>query len=396
MASKTYSPYSLSGAEIIDLADQSDGDDISVLDNDIQLCEVVLISGRKIIFYRVSGQDADATSDSLGLVYGAREALNDIIDVQNPLPGLTITHVVDFLYNFMGQSGDLLWDHRIRSYGEELYCCELDNRGETCQKDAANGGTYPAECPDQEYLNDLALTYSNPEISTPANPNTWWFYLSVPEQYCYPAEDLALTYGPCWDYGHDNPSPACTGVVPEGCFVSFFTAYDDAGDPKYDAVNSPAGLKVKITNGSWGWDGKVAASQNIIAEAITECISCDSDSDGIANYIDNCPNVANPGQEDADDDGQGDVCDNNTVYGTIDPVIPATVEIWTTTCGVAELIGTTTADQDSGYYAVGDLESGQLLVVPIASGYSFIPVRSWPVIPQYPVIQSDDFTVTAD
>lgn len=149
--SKTYSPYSLSGAEIIDLADQSDGDDISVLDNDIQLCEVVLISGRKIIFYRVSGQDADETSDSLGLVYSAREALHEIIDTKNPLPGLNITHVVDFLYNFMGQSADLLKDHRIRGYGEELYCCELNNSsGETCQKDPGHGGTYPAECPDQE------------------------------------------------------------------------------------------------------------------------------------------------------------------------------------------------------------------------------------------------------
>jgi hypothetical protein len=58
--------------------------------------------------------------------------------------------------------------------------------------------------------------------------------------------------------------------MPEGCYVSLFTVYDDVSDPKYDGVNSPGGLKVKLTNGSWGWDGKVEASRNIIAEALAE------------------------------------------------------------------------------------------------------------------------------
>jgi len=99
---------------------------------------------------------------------------------------------------------------------------------------------------------------------------------------------------------------------------------------------------------------------------------------------------------DSDSDGECDTSDADTVYGTISGDIQAgvTVEIYRTTCGADVLIATTTTDQN-GYYSFGDLESGNLLVVPTVSGYSFVPVRSWPVIPQT-VIQPYGFTAIAD
>ena len=36
----------------------------------------------------------------------------------------------------------------------------------------------------------------------------------------------------------------------------------------------------------------------------------DTDSDGIFDFADNCPKVANADQKDTDGDGVGDVCDN--------------------------------------------------------------------------------------
>jgi|TARA_B110000967_G_scaffold83228_1_gene85857 hypothetical protein len=52
--------------------------------------------------------------------------------------------------------------------------------------------------------------------------------------------------------------------------------------------------------------------------SVTNCSSTDTetvkitdtDNDGIADAMDNCPNNANPNQEDSDGDGVGDVCDN--------------------------------------------------------------------------------------
>ena len=38
----------------------------------------------------------------------------------------------------------------------------------------------------------------------------------------------------------------------------------------------------------------------------------DSDGDGVADNADNCPTIANPGQEDTDGDGIGDACDTFT------------------------------------------------------------------------------------
>ncbi len=50
-------------------------------------------------------------------------------------------------------------------------------------------------------------------------------------------------------------------------------------------------------------------------DGIGDACDDDADADGIPDEEDNCPDVPNPGQEDADDDGIGDACDDDEEPG---------------------------------------------------------------------------------
>ena len=53
------------------------------------------------------------------------------------------------------------------------------------------------------------------------------------------------------------------------------------------------------------------AFQNCSDESVETLPITDSDNDGIEDSIDNCAFISNPNQEDDDNDGLGNVCDNN-------------------------------------------------------------------------------------
>jgi hypothetical protein len=124
-------------------------------------------------------------------------------------------------------------------------------------------------------------------------------------------------------------------------------------------------------------------------------VFCDNDDDTVYDDTDNCPNVANLNQADADLDDTGDACDKDTVYGTISGDIQEgiIVNIYILSCGVPQPHANVTTDAQ-GYYAIGNLDNARYLVSPDDAGYSFS--SSYWVDIQQAVIQSFDFTSTAD
>ncbi len=111
------------------------------------------------------------------------------------------------------------------------------------------------------------------------------------------------------------------------------------------------------------------------------------------NNLDNCPSVFNPNQEDKDNDGTGDACDSNTIYGNISGVGQEgiTVNIYTVSCGATQPHATATTNAQ-GYYAVGDIANGRYLVSPDYAGYSFGNSKWADISPSE--IQPYDFTAT--
>jgi hypothetical protein len=195
--------------------------------------------------------------------------------------------------------------------------------------------------------------------------------------------------GTCWDamYG------GCDYEVPDNCVGDIYYDYW-AGYITYEVCESGSWrerfsgsnkfpLPPYVRTGYWG---------------IGSDIIPDSDGDGTPDESDNCPTVFNFDQEDVDGDGTGDVCDTDTVCGTIDIVgnynkfgiSDATVDIYRVNCGGNIDAGTPITNL-KGYYSFGGLETGRYLLVPRKSGYSFVPISKWVDIPQG-VVQPYDFT----
>ena len=72
--------------------------------------------------------------------------------------------------------------------------------------------------------------------------------------------------------------------------------------------------------GHWNQTAANAYSILVLARSLGGVCLVDDDQDGLCTTEDNCPDVHNPGQEDADGDGLGDACDNCPNVPNVDQI----------------------------------------------------------------------------
>jgi hypothetical protein len=156
----------------------------------------------------------------------------------------------------------------------------------------------------------------------------------------------------CLDGCPLDPAKTTPGVC--GCG---FSDVDSDGDGTADCIDGCPSDPLKITPGQCGCGNSDA----------------DTDFDGIADCVDNCDTIANPGQEDCDADGTGDVCEiafgsatdlnangipDNCEAGAIIPYCTAGTSVGGCSPTMSTN-GTPSASQANGFFAVTFGNDGQ-------------------------------------
>lgn len=162
----------------------------------------------------------------------------------------------------------------------------------------------------------LALVVSCGPEDGPAGADASQFLTSVtdepPGANCE-SGGVAIDYG--WDADGDEAlgdgeiagtTYLCGGADAEGVVVTDEAVFE----PGPGCRDGYQVIDIGTDNGDGGGTaGDGVLQEGEVDSTLVECLPPDVDEDGARNLVDNCPELANAGQEDADLDFQGDACD---------------------------------------------------------------------------------------
>jgi hypothetical protein len=131
---------------------------------------------------------------------------------------------------------------------------------------------------------------------------------------------LALTVTACFSPPTDAPLLTTSGVTPgdtsTGELTGFVTTTGDPPDPDTGSTSTPDPDTTTTPAESSSSSSSSGADDGTTTDPGTSTTTGsgnDTDGDGIDDDVDNCPDVDNPGQGDADGDDIGDFCDAEVV-----------------------------------------------------------------------------------